>query len=382
MLVVDQTELNNRPDEGSRTGTYLSRSHKAIFTLKYSTNSTEAPLSARLFIDDENKASNFDVLRCPKVSLTRLQSWQELTQPAFPKAIGKKLHLSPSTPAKTVFLHEDSKRKTRNFPLQKKVSRCQCFQVLRVTGDRRNRSAVHNSFHFGKEGSEFKIRYQARADESAEVALGHFHEPFPHTAHVRCGWRLKHPLDVVLLQPLLNLLKTPLCLGVAHLTDGTDEICAIVRKDDVWWPAAVDELTKHHDEVIRFQRWGYLQVHGPSRQTSEETSPPLSCSTTVLHVERSEKVDTGLAERRLIGCDPCFRKRGHLLRQRGCVDPATTRAMPNNVLGQSASIHDPKLASALGECLLPTHCDFKLAVTRKSRPCRGTLRVLIKQIAA
>ena len=28
------------------------------------------------------------------------------------------------------------------------------------------------------------------------------------------------------------------------------------------------------------------------------------------------------------------------------------------------------------------HCDFKLAVTRKSRPCRGTLRVLIKQIAA
>ena len=95
--------------------------------------------------------------------------------------------------------------------------------------------------------------------------------------------------------------------------------------------------------------------------TSERTSPPLSCSTTVLHVERSEKVDTGLAERRLIGCDPCFRKRGHLLRQRGCVDPATTRAMPNNVrtmpnnvLGQSASIHDPKLASALGECLLPT----------------------------
>ena len=28
------------------------------------------------------------------------------------------------------------------------------------------------------------------------------------------------------------------------------------------------------------------------------------------------------------------------------------------------------------------HCDFKLAVARKSRPCRGTLRVLIKQIAA
>ena len=28
------------------------------------------------------------------------------------------------------------------------------------------------------------------------------------------------------------------------------------------------------------------------------------------------------------------------------------------------------------------HCDFKLAVTRKSRPCRGTLRVLIKLIAA
>ena len=28
------------------------------------------------------------------------------------------------------------------------------------------------------------------------------------------------------------------------------------------------------------------------------------------------------------------------------------------------------------------HCDFKPAVTRKSRPCRGTLRVLIKQIAA
>ena len=31
---------------------------------------------------------------------------------------------------------------------------------------------------------------------------------------------------------------------------------------------------------------------------------------------------------------------------------------------------------------LHDHCDFKLAVTRKSRPCRGTLRVLIKQIAA
>ena len=28
------------------------------------------------------------------------------------------------------------------------------------------------------------------------------------------------------------------------------------------------------------------------------------------------------------------------------------------------------------------HCDFKLAVTRKSRPCGGTLRMLIKQIAA
>ena len=28
------------------------------------------------------------------------------------------------------------------------------------------------------------------------------------------------------------------------------------------------------------------------------------------------------------------------------------------------------------------HCDFKLAVMRKSRPCRSTLRVLIKQIAA
>ena len=28
------------------------------------------------------------------------------------------------------------------------------------------------------------------------------------------------------------------------------------------------------------------------------------------------------------------------------------------------------------------HCDFKPAVTRKSRPCRDTLRVLIKQIAA
>ena len=28
------------------------------------------------------------------------------------------------------------------------------------------------------------------------------------------------------------------------------------------------------------------------------------------------------------------------------------------------------------------HCNFKLAVTRKSRPCRGTLRVLMKQIAA
>ena len=28
--------------------------------------------------------------------------------------------------------------------------------------------------------------------------------------------------------------------------------------------------------------------------------------------------------------------------------------MPNDVLGQSASIHDPKLASALGECLLST----------------------------
>ena len=31
---------------------------------------------------------------------------------------------------------------------------------------------------------------------------------------------------------------------------------------------------------------------------------------------------------------------------------------------------------------MDVHCDFKLAVTRKSRPCRGTLRVLIKQIAA
>ena len=31
---------------------------------------------------------------------------------------------------------------------------------------------------------------------------------------------------------------------------------------------------------------------------------------------------------------------------------------------------------------IASHCDFKLAVTRKSRPCRGTLRVLIKQIAA
>ena len=29
-----------------------------------------------------------------------------------------------------------------------------------------------------------------------------------------------------------------------------------------------------------------------------------------------------------------------------------------------------------------THYDFKRAVTRKSRPCQGTLRVLIKQIAA
>ena len=35
---------------------------------------------------------------------------------------------------------------------------------------------------------------------------------------------------------------------------------------------------------------------------------------------------------------------------------------------------------ATGHALI--HCDFKLAVTRKSRPCRATLRVLIKQIAA
>ena len=286
----------------------------------------------------------------------RVTAVQEFTQQAFPKANSKKLHLSPSTPAKTVFLHEDSKWKMRKLPLQKKVLGCQGFQVLLVATDWRNRPAVHTPFHFGKEGSEFQIRDQARADESAKVPIDHFHEPFPNTAHVRCGRRLKHPLDVVLLQPLLNLLMTPLSLGVAQLTDGNDKICAIVRKDDIWWPAVVDELTKHQDEVIRFQRWGCLQVHGSSCQTSEETSPPLSCSTTVLHVGRSDKVDTCLAELRLIGCEPCFRKRGNQLQQRSCVDPATTRAMRNNVLGQSqsTSIHDPKLASALREFLLPT----------------------------
>ena len=108
---------------------------------------------------------------------------------------------------------------------------------------------------------------------------------------------------------------------------------------------AIYELMKHHDEVIHFPRWGYLQLHGWSCQTSEETSPPLSCS---------KKFDPGLAEWQMIGCDPCFLKRGHLLRPRRCVDPATTRAMPNDVLGQSASFHDPNLTSALGECLLPT----------------------------
>ena len=35
----------------------------------------------------------------------------------------------------------------------------------------------------------------------------------------------------------------------------------------------------------------------------------------------------------------------------------------------------PDVASKLAEHGI--HCDFKLAMTRKSRPCRGTLRVLI-----
>ena len=40
------------------------------------------------------------------------------------------------------------------------------------------------------------------------------------------------------------------------------------------------------------------------------------------------------------------------------------------------------LVCAAVPCCSITHCDFKLALTRKSRPCRGTLRVLMKQIAA
>ena len=73
--------------------------------------------------------------------------------------------------------------------------------------------------------------------------------------------------------------------------------------------------------------------------------------------------------------------------------PAPSQTRTNNEDGPLTSdqtINDeslgasPSTAHVLGKDIHATlvHCDFKLAVTRKSRPCRGTLRVLIKQIAA
>ena len=64
------------------------------------------------------------------------------------------------------------------------------------------------------------------------------------------------------------------------------------------------------------------------------------------------------------------------------VSPSTALSIHQLDMGQEFSGYIKREEKEKWFAVYKVHCDFKLAVTRKSRPCRGTLRVLIKQIAA
>ena len=67
---------------------------------------------------------------------------------------------------------------------------------------------------------------------------------------------------------------------------------------------------------------------------------------------------------------------------RGLIDAPSTGRASEASSGPGKSLVQHGLVEKRQTSGIEKHCDFKLAVTLKSRPCRGTVLVLIRQIAA
>ena len=125
---------------------------------------------------------------------------------------------------------------------------CERVIVIRARRISCQWSGVSNSFSFSKYCLEYLFVDKAFTKDSLQAPLHGFHKSFPDSGHVRCTWRVEHPLTASPLQLSFHFLFVNLFNSLFNFPISPNEVRSIVGAKLLHMSFSIEKSRQNQDK--------------------------------------------------------------------------------------------------------------------------------------